>query len=323
MMEKDVDVLQQYRNISNKLKKRFLKKPNISEGSEQFAGLAKQLKSQECPQYAGFCNLAQARCEHTLGNWCAEAQALSEAARNFLQAEQDVQDLNCPSFQEHLHASINCYSHAIRVYLENKQSSLAAGLCMELGNTLKSLGRPGEAIQHYQRAAELHFQSPLLCLQSLGYIASAKIATKDYEGALSIFTEMFYMAQSHGASDGTSVIGAYRDILVRCEVSRVLLLMLLQPTAQKIRPEHAQTLEKYSWQCKEEDIAASHFTEDLFLLLQSVVMACQSRDAEVLKSLQSGLWTHFTAEQNHLMHVIIEQLIQPYPNTISPSLNVL
>jgi tetratricopeptide (TPR) repeat protein len=295
------------------LKKRFLKKPNIAEGSEQFGVLAKQLKTQECPQYAGFCNLAQARCEHTLGNWCAEAQALTEAARSFLQAELSVADLNCPSFQEHLHAAINCYSHAIRVYLENKQSPLAAGLCMELGNTLKSLGQPGESIQHYQRAAELQLQTPLMCLHSLGCIASAKIMTKDYEGALCTFTEMSYLAQEHGATayNPTQLIGAYSDIVACCEASRVLLLMLLQPTPQRIRAEHAETLEKYSWQSKEEDITASCLTEDLFLLLQSLVMACQTRDEEILKSLQADLWPLLSAEQNHIVHLILEELLQP------------
>ena len=57
------------------------------------------------------------RCEHTLSNAPAEAEALLGAARCFLKAEQCDQDLNCVSFLEHLTASINCYCHAIRVCL--------------------------------------------------------------------------------------------------------------------------------------------------------------------------------------------------------------
>ena len=50
-------------------------------------------------------------------NPAGEAQALTEAAREFIIAELDNVNLKCPSFQEHLTAAINCYSHAIRVSL--------------------------------------------------------------------------------------------------------------------------------------------------------------------------------------------------------------
>ena len=170
-MEREVDYLGKYRNISNKLKKKFLRKPNIAEGSEHFSHLAKTFATQECPQYAAFCCLAQARCESTLANAPGEGQALTEAARLFLDAELSSKELGCPSFQEHLNAAINCYSHAIRVHVENKQAPLAAALCLEIGNALKSLRRPGEAIAHYQRAAELQHQNPLDCLTALGLVA--------------------------------------------------------------------------------------------------------------------------------------------------------
>lgn len=67
-------------------RRRFLRKPNVAEASEQFGKkcvktslnedhvspnstqfypslgqLAKELKQQDCPQYAAFCNLAMAR----------------------------------------------------------------------------------------------------------------------------------------------------------------------------------------------------------------------------------------------------------------------
>ena len=52
------EYLTEYRNISNKLKKRFLRRPNVSEASEQFRGLAKRLEDNEEPQYAAYCHLA-------------------------------------------------------------------------------------------------------------------------------------------------------------------------------------------------------------------------------------------------------------------------
>ncbi|KAK6170110.1 hypothetical protein SNE40_018585 [Patella caerulea] len=311
-MEKDNDVLNRYRTVSNKLKKRFLKKPNLAEGIEQFGNLAKGLKQQECPQYAGFCCLAQARCEHTLVNPSGEALALTNAARSFLEAETKNRQLKCVSFEEHLIASINCYGHAIRVHIENKQISLAASLSLELGHALKNLDKPDEAVGHFQRAAELMSQSPLDCLEALDLVSVCKIETKDYEGALAVLTEMTYLAQERGGSSTTGKpLGPYVDVLVKCEVARVLLLMLLQPTPQRIRPEHAQTLDKYAWVTTEDNSSAQYLNEDLFLLLQSVVMACQSRDIESLQALQTEIWPMLTAEQNQILHLVIQELSHP------------
>ncbi|KAH9502578.1 40-kDa huntingtin-associated protein [Bulinus truncatus] len=310
-MEKDNDILLKYRAITNKLKKRFLKKPNVAEGSEQFASLAKSLKNQECPQYAGFCCLAQARCEHTLSNAAGEAQALTDAARAFLEVELMDKELRVPGFQENLTASINCYSHAIRVHIENKQIALAASLCLEIGNVLRKVNRPGEAIAHFQRAAELQSLSALDCLDALSMVAKCKMDTKDFEGALAVLTEMAYLAHERGGSSTTGKpIGAYCDILAKCEVTRVLLLLLLQPTPQRIRPEHAQTLEKYTWESCD-SITEMYLGEDLYLLLQSVVMACQSLDLESLRALQKELWPLLDCEQNQLLHFVIQELAHP------------
>jgi len=310
-MEKDSDVLLKYRAVTNKLKRRFLKKPNVAEGSEQFASLAKQLKNQECPQYAGFCHLAQARCENSLTNSAGEAQALTDAARSFLQADLSERALNIPGFQEHLCAAINCYSHAIRVNIENKQIALAASLCLEVGNVLRKVGKAGEAIVHYQRAAELQSQNALCCLAALKMVAKCKLETRNYEGALSVLTEMAYLCHERGGSPhGGRPIGAYCDLLAKCEVDRVLLLLLLQPTPQRIRPEHAQTLEKYTWDSCD-SITELYLGEDLYLLLQSVVMACQSHDLASLRALQKDLWPMLDPEQNELLHLVIQELAHP------------
>ncbi|CAH1794946.1 unnamed protein product [Owenia fusiformis] len=307
-MEKE-DFLGKYRHISNKLKKRFLKKPNVAEGSEQFASLGKTLKQQECPQYAGLCYLAQARCEHTIASSPGEAQALTHAAREFFEAERMDQDHRCVSYEEHINAALNCYGHAIRVHIEAKQTCLAASLCLELGNTLMKMGKCHEAIPHFQRAAELQIQSPLECLHTMGRVATCKISTGDCEGALTVFTEMAYLVEERGGcSISGKPLGAFSDILARCEITRVLLLMLLQPTPQRIRPEYAQLLERYSWESTDENTPVNYLNEDLFLLLQSVVMACQSKDLNSIRLLQTELWPHLSAEQNEILHLVIEEL---------------
>ncbi|XP_006011847.1 40-kDa huntingtin-associated protein isoform X1 [Latimeria chalumnae] len=312
-MAAEGDFLLRYRAVSNKLKKRFLRKPNVSEASEQFGQLAKELKQQDCLQYAGFCNLAMARCEQTLFNAPGEAMALTEAARLFLQAEKETHRLRCPGFEEHLQAAINCYSFAIKVYIELSQPIMAASLCLEVGNALKEMNKPGEAVVYFQRASELQTQVPIECLLSLGYVASCKILTRDYDGALAIFTEMQLLAQEKGLQTPGSCtpVGAFLDVIAKCEISRVLLLLLLQPPPQKLLPEHAQTLEKYDWESFDSHSQVNYLSENVFLLLQSVVMANQEKDVESMKILQVELWPLLTQEQNHLLHLVLQELISP------------
>ncbi|KAI4871976.1 hypothetical protein NFI96_034497, partial [Prochilodus magdalenae] len=261
--------------------------------------LAKELKQQDCLQYAAFCNLAMARCEQTLFNAPGEALALTDAARLFLASECENRALQAPGFDEHLQAALNCYSFAIKVYIEMNQPVMAASLSLELGNALKEMNRPGEAIVHFQRAAELQTQTPIESLLSLWEMATCKILTRDYDGALAVLSEMQVVCQERGLQlPGTNTpVGAFMDIVAKCEISRVLLLMLLEPPPQKLLPEHAQTLERYAWESfdshsQEEVInivvsfdrlcpdlklevfafSVNFLPEDVFLLLQSVVV---------------------------------------------------
>uniref|UniRef100_A0A8D0CEK4 Coagulation factor VIII associated n=1 Tax=Scleropages formosus TaxID=113540 RepID=A0A8D0CEK4_SCLFO len=314
-MAAEGDFLLRYRAVTNKLKKRFLRKPNVAEASEQFGQLAKELKQQDCLQYAAFCSLAMARCEQTLFNGPGEALALTEAARLFLLSERESRSLRVPGFDEHLQAALNCYSFAIKVYIEMNQPVMAASLSLELGNALKEMNRPGEAIVHFQRAAELQSQAPIESLLSLGEVASCKILTRGYSGVhtVGLFSSLKHLfpcsAQSFCLSS-FSRTGVFLDVVARCEISRVLLLMLLEPPPQKLLPEHAQTLERYAWESFD-----SHSQVSIFLLMGCCVtllqMACQEKDTESLKSLQTELWPLLSAEQNHLLHLVVQERITP------------
>ncbi|XP_006876919.1 PREDICTED: uncharacterized protein LOC102825213 [Chrysochloris asiatica] len=219
------DFLARYRLVSNKLKKRFLRKPNVAEAGEQFGQLGRELRAQECLPYAAWCQLAVARCQQALFHGPGEALALTEAARLFLRQERDArQRLVCPAAY-------------------------------------------GEPLQ----------------------------------------------APPANASCSSEALGAFSDVLVRCEVSRVLLLLLLQPPPAKLLPEHAHTLEKYSWEAVDShgQESGGQLPEELFLLLQSLVMATHEKDTEAVKSLQVAMWPLLSAEQNHLLHLLLLETISP------------
>lgn len=358
------DFLARYRQVSNKLKKRFLRKPNVAEAGEQFGQLGRELRAQECLPYAAWCQLAVARCHQALFHGPGEALALTEAARLFLRQELDArQRLVCPAaYGEPLQAAASALGAAVRLHLELGQPAAAAALCLELAAALRDLGQPAAAAGHFQRAAQLQLaQLPLAALQALGDAASCQLLARDYNGALAVFTRMQRLAQEHGshpvqpqppplplqpqsqvqsqplglqhgsgaaptlqssllppnagsaAAPSPAVLGAFSDVLVRCEVSRVLLLLLLQPPPAKLLPEHAHTLEKYSWEAFDShgQETSGQLPEELFLLLQSLVMATHEKDTEAIKSLQVEMWPLLSAEQNHLLHLVLQETISP------------
>ncbi|XP_047619951.1 40-kDa huntingtin-associated protein [Phacochoerus africanus] len=362
------DFLARYRQVSNKLKKRFLRKPNVAEAGEQFGQLGRELRAQECLPYAAWCQLAVARCQQALFHGPGEALALTEAARLFLRQERDArQRLACPAaYGEPLQAAASALGAAVRLHLELGQPAAAAALCLELAAALRDLGQPAAAAGHFQRAAQLLLpQLPLAALQALGDAASCQLLARDYSGALAVFTRMQRLAWEHGshpvqvppplpppppaalsqpqhqprppgpqpgsraaaalplalppasagsaAAPSPAALGAFSDVLVRCEVSRVLLLLLLQPPPAKLLPEHAHTLEKYSWEAFDShgQESSGQLPEELFLLLQSLVMATHEKDTEAVKSLQVEMWPLLSAEQNHLLHLVLQETIWP------------
>ncbi|XP_037678646.1 40-kDa huntingtin-associated protein-like [Choloepus didactylus] len=344
------DFLARYRLVSNKLKKRFLRKPNVAEAGEQFAQLGRELRAQECLPYAAWCQLAVARCQQALFHGPGEALALTEAARLFLLQERDArQRLACPAaYGEPLQAAASALRAAVRLHLELGQPAAAAGLCLELAAALRDLGQPAAAARHFQRAAQFQLpQLPLAVLQALGEAASCQLLARDYSGALAVFTHMQRLAREHGShplpppppqppgrqpgpgaasalpgllppnavpgAPASAALGAFSDVLVRCEVSRVLLLLLLQPPPARLLPEHVQTLEKYSWEAFDShgQEGSGQLPEELFLLFQSLVMATHEKDTEAIKSLQVEMWPLLSAEQNHLLHLVLQETISP------------
>ena len=143
------EFLPEFKGIHNKLKKRFLRKPNINEASDQFSKLARKIREE--PQYEGLCHLAVARCERSLGNSPGESEALVVAARSFLKAERATRSIGCPSLEDHFQAAIQSYSHAIQTQEEEASNPFGAtGLCFEVAGILEELGKLSEAATFYQ-----------------------------------------------------------------------------------------------------------------------------------------------------------------------------
>lgn len=289
--------LAEYRTISSKLKKRFLRRPNVSEASDQFRQLGRRLEEAEEPQYAAFCHLATGRCEQTIGNSPGEIEATVAAARSFLRAELEVQQLGNPSFEEHLTAASSCFLQAARLQQEGGRLQLAAGLLLELAEALAALQRPAEALPVFQQAALLLEGHALPFLQARLRVADCYIATPDHHNALLVLTEVANFATEHDPSN------LYSAILERVEVLRVLLLIIIQPSQHNTSPQLLEVLERY--RVEEEASPCPHLARDTALLLQSVVLAVEGGEGEALLHLEDQLAGGLGDQQRRLLRLLV------------------
>ena len=277
--------------------------------------MAKKLKTNEEPQYEGMCHLAIARCEQSIGNTHGEVEALISASRCYLQAENEIANLGTPTFEENLTASIQSYNHAVRLLHEKGDDFRASGLCIELGDALVKLEKSAEALTFYKRAAELRPNSTLSYLYAQEKVGKTQISVRDHHSALNTFTEIANVAEQSCKKPATSSV--YLDLLAKCEIYRIILLLLIQPTPQNVSPSLTSVLEKYAWESSspmnltEENQKGGNFgsnpspggivgnqylSEEVFLLFQSVVMAVQVRDGNALTELEDYLVPHLHSE---------------------------
>ncbi|KAF2899476.1 hypothetical protein ILUMI_06689 [Ignelater luminosus] len=285
------DILDQYKHISNKLKKRFLRKPNVTEACDSFTSLGQYCENIEMPSYAGMCWIAAARCEGSLGNIPGETSCLVRSARNFVLAEVKNKSLGCQSVSdENLQAALSCYAHA-RTRLP-ESCPLATGINLEIVESLNKLDINHANEMYLKDAVDLSQNSLDIKVHCLELLASNYIERGDYTAALDTFTEITNLLENLPPN------GTRSDVLLNCEVSRIFLLLILRPAPQKLAPHFTKLLETFTWGDKNDShLNACCMSEELFLLLQSLVITCQSLDTSSLPYLEGCMWPHLTTDQ--------------------------
>jgi len=300
------EYLTEYRNISNKLKKRFLRRPNVSEASEQFRGLAKRLEDNEEPQYAAYCHLATGRCEATVGNNPGEIEAVTAAARSFLKSEIEIQTLKNPSFEFQLTSAVSCYSQAAKLQEDQGRPQLAGSLNMELADALWKLRRPTEALPYYQRAGDLFEKDLLDVIQAKLKVVACHIKTLDFHNALLVLSDVANIAEQ---SEPLELVRVLENI----EILRVILLLIIEPSSHNTSPHLLNVLEKYRDTGDTLDIdqpISPYISMEMSDLLQSLVMATDTINAESLLYLEDELYSRLTDQQRGLVRVLVSQTIK-------------
>ena len=132
---------------------------------------------------------------------------------------------------------MSCISQAVAdSQTETGNRITAAGCLIELA---RALGPTPAGAQPLQKSISI-----LPTCHTISTLVSYYIQQTAYNAALSIVTELVNLIE---VIAGTAVTGNYRTLLHKCEVNRVLLLLILQPTPQRLSHDLAEVLEKYAW----------------------------------------------------------------------------
>lgn len=70
-----------------------MRKPNISEATNEFIALAIQCEHSDQPAFAGHAYVGAAKCEASVGHFLGEAEHFLAAARQFMKAEKKLKSL--------------------------------------------------------------------------------------------------------------------------------------------------------------------------------------------------------------------------------------
>ncbi|ERL95412.1 hypothetical protein D910_12676 [Dendroctonus ponderosae] len=304
-------ILDRYRSIASKLKKRFLRKPNEAEAAEGFISLGHHCESEELPQYAAMSWLAAARCEGSLSHPVSETSLLVRAGRQFLKAGNDDLDIGCISVSSEslqvliecliyrVLAGLACHNHASSRYPED--SLLALGLNLEIIEYLKRIECTESLEVYLNNALELSKGTAEAHLHCLDLLASYYISTGECVSGVHTYQKIASILQNSYLNGHTC------ELLLKCEVNSVFLLLILRPSPHNISADFAKILEKYTWgDQNDETLQACRMTERLFILLQSLVTSCQSRSTTNLVEIEADFWPYLSTEQKDLLRILVK-----------------
>uniref|UniRef100_A0A6B2E9E6 Uncharacterized protein n=1 Tax=Phlebotomus kandelakii TaxID=1109342 RepID=A0A6B2E9E6_9DIPT len=285
------DLLQQYKSLSTKLKKaekavfkRF--GPNLLEVSEEFSSLAGSFQKGFLPEYAALCWLGVAKCEGLIGNGVTEVDALLKSAKAFMVAHERLEKLNVLSNAgEHLEGALRSYNLALGRLPED--SAMRAAIIREI----KKIKPNAENTSN--------FNSPSHRIYDLDEAARESIQSGDFVAALEKLTEI---CDDVGER---RVEAFYGSVLNRTEISRLLLLLLLELPPARQSPSHIKLLERYtstdgSW--SDSDNLPRDMDLELFLHLQGLAVACQTRDIDAIRASRNAISDYRAiAPEQHLL----------------------
>ncbi|XP_074104198.1 40-kDa huntingtin-associated protein [Cotesia typhae] len=293
-LKEPTNLMAKYHIINNKLKKRFMKNPNYPEISEEFISLAKECEQNQAWQYAGLCYTAASQCYHIMGVTTSEINSLVQAGRQYLVAEKQNKDIGCPSLgQENIVAATKCFLDASERVPDAPEFKVLVSECLR-------------EVASYQKGTsacdQLLKKSISMCatVESFDALIVNSIKQDNYVEALNAINELISLIES----TKSKTLTRYRHSLHNAEINRILLVLIMYPTCFKIQPVHKKILDNFI--ANEENTKnCLCLCDDEFILLQSLILACQSEDIEAILDLETELWKYLNAYQKDLLRVLV------------------
>lgn len=266
-----------------------MRKPNISEATNEFIALAIQCEHSDQPAFAGHSYVGAAKCEASVGNFLGEAEQYLAAARQFMKAEKKLKSLKFFSAdRENLEAAIGCYIQALNKYPE--KSPLRTSVLMELAGNLIELQYKLEAVSYYEQALET-ITEPTMKLMCLRNLLNLMIDCDKYDVALEVANKIC-----------DSNLNIPQDILAEIQVSRILLTLLEKPPEDS-KPESLKKL--FENILNDNEIDAIPLNTDIILKLQSIIICSTAGDVSSLINVAADTKQFLTLQQVEILHKLI------------------
>lgn len=244
-------------------------------------------------EYAGLCFLGVAKCHESDNDF----ESFLKAARQFKKADERKTKLGFINNHEFLEGAHRAYFQALATV---DDSVIRTCIIREM----KDLNNDMNITSDFNSASHRIFD--------LEVASKANIRSNDFIGALEKLTEI--------VDDVTErkEVNSYYDVMRRNEVSRLLLLLLLELPPSRQSPSHLKLLEKYTWNHESFDIEMASMMkaqsnqildEDLVLLLEGLVNACQNSHGEGVKELKEEISRHsfISMEQLHILEKLVDK----------------
>ncbi|KAH8857054.1 F8A1-like protein [Schistosoma japonicum] len=282
-----------FKSLSRDAKTKLGEVNKHDEQATDYACLAKSLAVQECYELAGVFLLGKARCEFSARNAISEASTLFSAAKYFLQADDKYTSMNCINYEDNLNCAIFCLLRSARIYELNELFTLATNVYIYLSDSLMRRCKFHQAICYLKHSIEIISKDILLSLELYKRLSYCQLYLLEKE-----FTPNSFDLYIHFWSTS--------------EIFRVLLILLCMPSYQlRSLDSSGYSVQQYDvLNCeKGEDLKSVYMDADLFILLQSLVLAHQSKDIVEVESLSVMLQSFVNLEQRELINLIVREMV--------------
>jgi len=256
--------------------------------------------------------LALARCHQALKNVNFEADAYIDAGEVLWEQEVLAKENDMLGFFESGAMATQCYLLAIKIYLNQKKFIVASTLYSEMASVFKQLGKYAEAADYFQQAAELQqSESPLTAIISLEEAVDCHIKLCDYKGSctgliwiIKLASEVInFQEEPKSLSTDQFNHSVYVKSLFHSRIFLILLLILQGDFQQS--QDFVKKIVEDANSCNFE----MDFSNNVVFMLDSLVMFCEQRNLEAVKSIHRELWRVLTPKQNDVLSLIQAQMI--------------